>query len=139
MRLVLDTNVVIAALLWKGPPHEVLGSVVEGHARCYSSQALTDELARALQYAKFRQRLSEEGVSPQDLVDRYMRLAKLVVAADIGSTVTGDPDDDHVLACALAARADMIVSGDVRLLNLKAYQGMPIVSPAEALARLAQR
>lgn len=48
-------------------------------------------------------------------------------------------DDDHVLACALAAKADLIVSGDAHLLNLKTYQGVPIVSAAEALARLPQR
>lgn len=49
-----------------------------------------------------------------------------------------DPDDDHVLACALAAHADLIVSGDSHLLELKGYQGIPIVSAAEALKRLPQ-
>jgi predicted nucleic acid-binding protein len=50
-----------------------------------------------------------------------------------------DPDDDHVLACALAAQADLIVSGDAHLLNLKNYQSIPIVAAAEALTRLPQR
>ena len=50
-----------------------------------------------------------------------------------------DPDDDEVLACALAAKADLIVSGDSHLLNLKSYQGIEIVRPAEALKRLAVR
>jgi len=50
-----------------------------------------------------------------------------------------DPDDDHVLACAVAAQADLIVSGDPDLLNLKSYQHIPIVSPVEALKRLPQR
>ncbi len=44
-----------------------------------------------------------------------------------------------MLACALAARADLIVSGDHRLLNVKAYQGIPIVSVAEALSRIELR
>jgi len=48
-------------------------------------------------------------------------------------------DDDAVIACALAARADLIVSGDKRLRNIKTYQGIPIVSPADALKRLSQR
>ena len=46
------------------------------------------------------------------------------------------PDDDHVLACALAAQADLIVSGDSDLLNLKRYQGIEIVTAAAALARV---
>ncbi len=49
-----------------------------------------------------------------------------------------DPDDDHVLACALAAQADLIVSGDRDLLTLREYQGMPILSTADAMARIAE-
>jgi predicted nucleic acid-binding protein len=48
--------------------------------------------------------------------------------------VAGDPDDDQVLACALAAQADLVVSGDNRLRNLKSFQRIPIVSAAQAPA-----
>jgi predicted nucleic acid-binding protein len=51
--------------------------------------------------------------------------------------VVRDPDDDHVLACALTARAELIVTGDSGLLTLLNYQNIPIVTPAEALRRLA--
>jgi len=44
-----------------------------------------------------------------------------------------DPDDDHVLACALAAAAELIVSGDTDLIELADYEGTSIISPAEAL------
>lgn len=138
MRLVLDTNIVIAALLWKGAPHHLFGSVTEGRARCFSSERLIDELARSLQHPKFARRLRDQHLSPQAVVERYRRLAKLVVPADISPTVLADPDDDHVLACALAAQADLIVSGDPDLLNLKAYQGISIVSAVEAMKRIAQ-
>lgn len=47
-----------------------------------------------------------------------------------------DPDDDHVLACALAAQANLIVSGDHHLLDLKTYQGIRIVTASEALQLL---
>jgi predicted nucleic acid-binding protein len=47
-----------------------------------------------------------------------------------------DPDDDHVLACALAARAELIVTGDLDLLTLNTYQNIPIVSAAEAMRRV---
>jgi uncharacterized protein len=52
--------------------------------------------------------------------------------------VPGDIDDDAVIACALAAQADLIVSGDAHLLNLKHYQGMRIIDAAEAMRSLAQ-
>ena len=52
--------------------------------------------------------------------------------------VAPDPDDDTVLACALAAQADLIVSGDAHLLNLKTYHRIPIIAAAAALTRLPQ-
>jgi len=70
------------------------------------------------------------------LVDQYAALTALAPATSIAPTVTADPDDDHVLACALAAAADLIVSGDHALLNLKNYHGRPIVRPTEAVQRV---
>jgi hypothetical protein len=72
---------------------------------------------------------------------------KLIDAAQAGSVIRyttapllaelhGVPDDDAVLACAVAAKADVIVSGDPHLLKLKDYQGVPIVTPAEGVGRL---
>ena len=136
VRLVLDTNIVIAALLWKGAPHQLVSLITAGRASCFSSAALFGELTRSLQYPKFAQRISERRLTPQVLIERYALLAKLVIPADINPAVAGDPDDDHVLATALAARADLIVSGDAHLLNLKAYQGIPVVTAAEALSRI---
>nr|WP_239056936.1 putative toxin-antitoxin system toxin component, PIN family [Wenzhouxiangella limi] len=50
--------------------------------------------------------------------------------------VSPDPDDDHVLACALSAKADLIVSGDKDLLVLERFQGIDIVTASHALARI---
>ncbi len=50
--------------------------------------------------------------------------------------IPADPDDDHVLACALVAKADLIVSGDRHLLQLQRYQGIPIVTAGEAVRRI---
>jgi putative PIN family toxin of toxin-antitoxin system len=125
VRLVLDTNIIIAALLWKGAPHQLFSFVAEGRARCFSSAGLIGELARSLQYPKFAQRLSEQHLTPEALVERYTRLTKLVAPADISPTVLADPDDDHVLACALAAQADLIVSGDPDLLNTQSVSRHP--------------
>lgn len=53
-----------------------------------------------------------------------------------GRLVQRDPDDDAVLACAVAVKADLVVSGDPHLVKLTQYEGIPIVAPAEAVARL---
>jgi uncharacterized protein len=57
----------------------------------------------------------------------------LVEPAGIPATVLDDPDDDEVLACAVAARADAIVTGDIHLLKLGAFETIPIVTVTRAL------
>ena len=68
------------------------------------------------------------------LMQRYGVLAKVVRPKRIRRVVPNDPDDDAVIACALAARADLVVSGDKHLLGLGGqYEGIRIVAPAEAV------
>ena len=78
------------------------------------------------------------GLSIAQLTARFALLAQRTVPAEI-APASADPDDDHVLACALASQADLIVPGDSDLLNLKSYQGIPAVDAAEASARIACR
>ena len=63
----------------------------------------------------------------------------VVVPALIAPTIVRDPADDQVLACALAARADLIVSGDAHLLDVSYFQGIAIVTATAALQRIAQQ
>ncbi len=72
-------------------------------------------------------------------IGRYLAIANLTVAATLEGAVTADPDDDHVIACALSAQGDAIVSGDAHLLNLKRYHAIDIMSATAALARIAKR
>ena len=76
------------------------------------------------------------GLSATALVQDYERLADILEPQPLSAPVCRDPDDDHVLACALAARATLIVSGDKDLLDLHPYQGIPILPAATALQRL---
>jgi len=138
VRLVLDTNTVVSGLLWDNEPSRLIDEGLQGRVELLTSQALLLELGDVLPRRKLAQRVAASGLSVAQLVARYAVLAQSVLPADI-SRIATDPDDDQVLACALAARADLIVSGDADLLNLKAYQGMPIVTVAEALMQLARR
>ena len=88
---------------------------------------------------KFARQLRARGLAASEIADGYAALASIVTPAVISPVILRDPDDDMVLATALAASADFIVTGDADLLNLKSYQGIPIVTPAEAMARLPQR
>lgn len=88
---------------------------------------------------KFANRLAAVGLKAFGIVSDLRRLTKVVRPADVPGVVADDADDDHVLACAVAAQADLIVFGDRHLLNPGShYQGIAIVSPAKAVERLAK-
>lgn len=134
MKLILDANTVISGFLWRKAPRLIIDAAVEERIVLATSAVLIDELARVITRAKFARRITEQGIPVSALLDRYTKLADQVTPAQIRRTVPNDADDDQVLACALAAEADLIVSGDRHLRNLKHYQGMRIVAAAEALA-----
>lgn len=139
MRLVLDTNVVASGLLWNGTPAQLLDGAQAAEIEIFTSRVLLGELTRILRRAKFAKAIAASGLSLDELVLGYAEVAQLVQPALISPVVVIDPDDDHVLACAIAANADLIVSGDAHLLNLKSYQSIPIVNPAAAVTRLPKR
>jgi putative PIN family toxin of toxin-antitoxin system len=136
MRLVLDTNVVFSALLWQGLPFQLLTALRNrADAKLFCSEALLAELADVLSRPHSVKRLAVIGKTARDVLDDYAAIVEFVQPAAISPTST-DPDDDAVLACALAASADLVVSGDPDLLNLKHFHGVPIVPPREAIARI---
>ena len=139
MRPVLDTNVVIAGLLWHGTPRRLLDRTIGDEAiELYSSPALIDELGNALGYLKFAQRIARYETTVEALVAQYRALLILVSPIHAPRAVARDPDDDEVLALAFAAQVDLIVSGDDDLLSLKAFRDIAIITAAEAVNRLAK-
>lgn len=133
MRAVLDTNTVVSGLLWNGTASQLLLAAREQRLELATSAVLLDELLDVLPRAKFSRKLEAAGLTASQLVHRYGLLARQIIPADITARVAADPDDDAVLACALAAEAELIVSGDAHLLDLKHYHGIQIVTPALAL------
>ena len=137
MRLVLDTNTVLSALLWRGTPYRLLQAIRNQHPslQLYSSPVLLEELTDVITRPSFSQRLNSIGKTVRQVLADYIEIVELVEPLEIPRIVR-DPDDDHVLACALAAKAEIIVSGDKDLLDLREYQGIPILNTADALQRL---
>lgn len=136
LRLVLDTNVVVSALLWEGNPGQIIVLAEAGEVRLYTSRFLLDELRVTLERPKLRKRAEMTGVSAAAIFADYCRLATVKKAAATQSW-SRDPDDDHVIACALATRADFLVTGDDDLLMLGAVEALRIVSPVDLLNMLA--
>jgi len=139
VRVVLDTNVVASGFLWGGVPRQLLQAAREKRLHLFTSTTLLLELTDILGRAKFARKLAVAQLSIDRLVERYTLLAAVVHPVAIPPTILDDPDDDQVLACALAAKAEIIVSGDRHLLDLEEHQGVRIVTVAEAVALLPQK
>ncbi len=138
LRLVLDTNVVVAGLLWSGPPRRLLEWSFEGELiELVSSPALLDELAHTLGYAKFAGRIQLYHTSVEQLVARYTALVSLTIPPDVPRVVAADADDDHVLAAAVAASADLLITGDKKhLLPMRQHLGIAITTARLVVERI---
>jgi len=139
IRVVLDTNVYISALLSpSGAPAKVVRrSVEQKDVIAVTSRAILDELRRALSYPKVRRLLHASDIE----LDRWLLALELTSDVVEGATavhaVVDDPDDDKFIAAALEGRAHFVVSGDHHLLVLGTYEEVRIVTPRALLALLA--
>ena len=139
MRLVLDTNVVASGLLWNGPPAALIELAKTGDIELFTSPPLLAELSNILPRPKFAKAIAATGLPCEELVLGYIELARLVQPTTISPVIKADPSDDQVLACALAAQTDLIVSGDKHLHSLGGqYSGIRIVTAAEAVRLISE-
>ncbi len=135
LRVVVDANVVVSALHFKGKPREVLDLIrAEGLELCFSPFILgeiTSVLTRDFGWSDQATQEAIAGLTHQALlVEPHMRL----------SVIKGKDNDNRILECAVEGKAKLIVSGDKRhLLPLKQYAGIRIISPDEMLKEWVQR
>ncbi len=133
MRIILDTNVVTSALLWRGIPHQLLQIIRQrSNLQLYSSAALLEELADVLTRPSLSKQLARSTSRPATCFWTTRRPFRSSRQHRCHSRCR-DPDDDDVLALAVAAQADLIVSGDQDLLVIGQFEGIPIIAARSAL------
>ena len=136
MRVVLDTNILIGALITRGtPPDALYRAWLRGAFDLVTSTAQIDEIAAVLARPRLQKYLdADEAAAILGNIDT--RAIVLGALPEIG--LSPDPADNAILATAIAGRADLIVSGDKRdMLALGAAEGIAIVTARDALARIA--
>lgn len=138
MRIVADTNTVISGLLWQGAPRRLINASRARKLTLITSPVLLAELAEVLARDKFAARILRADGSAKALVEDYADIVHVIEPDALPVPVSRDPDDDEVLACAITARVDAIVSGDADLLILDNFRGIPILTANQAVANLLQ-
>lgn len=140
VRLVLDTNTLISAILWRGTPAAVLAAVRAGQATVAISAEILEELAGVLERSKFRQRLIVTNLSAVAAYRQVVSVTQRVTAPPLASIAElRDPADAIILACAVAAGADAIVTGDQDLLVLGSFRRIPILTATQTVEKLKLR
>jgi len=139
MRVVIDTNVIVSRYLSpKGSPAQILKQWKRSVFDLVVSEAVLQEYQEALLYKHIQALHRRNAGEVQRIVANFRKLSILVEPEEEVTVITSDPDDNKFLACALAGRAEVIVSGDSDLLSLKQYQGIHILPPHTFLVFLEQ-
>ena len=138
---VLDTNVLVSAFVGVTNSHSVPGQLLRawllGVFHLVVSAHILDEVTRTLAKPYFRRRLTlTQIVAAHSLLTRRAVLAQITVRVQ---RVAAHPEDDLILATALSANADFLVTGDEQLQRLGSYQGVQIVGPRAFLAVLGNK
>ena len=137
MRIVLDANVFVSGLISaKGSPAKVLAYWREEKFDVVVSPPILQELDRVLHYPRLQHRYHLPEDKTQGLLRRLRRQAIEVEPSEEIALIEFDPTDNRYLECALAGRAQFIVSGDQHLLELGEFQEIQILTPAGFLAFL---
>ncbi len=128
VKVVLDTNILVSALLFKGELSKIVDLWKNGRTVPFFSRETFDELVRVLEYPKFSLTKTEiKTIFEQEVIPYF----EVVDITDEVKGVCKDPDDDKFLSCAVSAFANLIVSGDKDLCVLRKYRSVRIVSAIE--------
>ncbi|AKX97812.1 putative toxin-antitoxin system toxin component, PIN family protein [Moorella thermoacetica] len=129
-KIVFDTNVLVSAIGWEGPPHRLLEACLHGRLKLYTSTALLEELSKVLARPKLK---VIAGHPDLPVILTWLASPEQIVIPEFEpNVITRDPADNKVLACALAAKADAIISGDEHLIDLRVYNEIKILRASEA-------
>lgn len=135
MKVVLDTNVLISALLWKGKLAPLYCLINKKKIALCFSGFTRKEFKKVLHYPHILKQAKQGRLSVEEIYEKLISNSIQVSPKRVPNVIKEDPPDNQFLACALAARASFIVSGDEHLLKLKGFQGIPILTPREFLDR----
>jgi putative PIN family toxin of toxin-antitoxin system len=120
-------------LLWGGKPAAVIKAAEEGKVDIFASEEIVGEISQVLAYPKLAKTYQVEGLFHEELIEAVLKIVKFVEVTNKVNVVLEHPADDKFIECALAARADYIVSGDKHLLKVGSYKKTQIVSVSEFL------
>ena len=131
MRIILDTNVFVSGVFFRGPPYEILEAWRDGKVQLVVSPEILEEYHRVGEI--LGKQFPKVELGP--VIDLLAVEARLVLPPGLPEQVCADPDDDKFLACALNSKTEFVISGDKHLLEVSCYRGIKIVRPRKFIEK----
>ncbi|MFZ2486305.1 MAG: putative toxin-antitoxin system toxin component, PIN family [Candidatus Rickettsiella isopodorum] len=131
IKLVLDINVFVSGIFWSAPPAKILNAWHEKRIKIIYSLEILDEYSRVsdILFRKY------PGVNITPFINLMIRDAELFTPIKLKSSVSRDIDDDKFITVALAAKCQLIVSGDKALLSIAKYENLKIINSSEFIKK----
>jgi putative PIN family toxin of toxin-antitoxin system len=126
LRAVLDTNIFISGIIWRGSPYQCLQAAEAGMYELAISEPILRELEAVL-IGKFR----FTNAKVESSIKLILEIGRRVEISERCQVIKNDPDDDKFIETAIAGEAAFIVSGDRHLLRLNEFKGVRILTPGE--------
>lgn len=125
MRVVIDTNVFVSGIFFKGPPYQIMKAWSENKLRFAITPAILNE------YKRVGESLAEQfpNINLAPIIDLVTIKSDIFPDEELPEPVCVDPDDDKFIACAIASKSKLIISGDKHLLNVSGYQEIRVLKP----------
>jgi putative PIN family toxin of toxin-antitoxin system len=131
MRVVLDTNVVVSAVMSaRGAPNAIVRAWANDEFQWLVNASIIAEYADVLTRPDIIRYIRLTTAEIEHLLAALSACEHVSEHDPVTGAVAADPDDEPFLTCAVHGNADVLVSGDAHLTALKAYRGIPIVTPA---------
>ncbi len=128
MRIVADTNLLISSIFWNGKPYYIVQLALNNSIEIITSSYILNETRRVLRN-EFN--LSEQEID--DIINCILRYATVIEPTEQVDVIKRDPADNHIIACALAAKADYVVTRDKDILDLHKYVMIRMITPEDFL------
>lgn len=131
MKVVLDTNVLVSGVFFGGQPGKILSAWRDDKVQIVLSTEILEEYIEVLQ----RLEMLYPPIDVKPVIELILANFEIITVSPLKEPISPDSDDDKFIACALAAKAEVIVSGDKHLLDVSGYEGIGIVKPSEFIKK----
>jgi len=136
LRVTLDTNILISGSFWTGDSFRILDEIDKKNVICILSKEILDEYEKTVKSDEIIDKIKNKFLILSKIAQKVIIDSEIMQSKIKLDIAKDDPDDNKIIECAVAGKADFIITNDNHLLRLKEFEGIKIVTPKEFLRQI---